>query len=69
MPTVEELKERLIAETFEALQHELLSRQAAARGPGALSRVKANVIEGLEWAMLGTAYAVDAVTSLSGQSD
>jgi hypothetical protein len=63
MPTVEELKESLIAETFEALQHELLSRQAVVRGPGALSRVKANVIEGLEWAMLGTAYAVDAVTS------
>ncbi len=63
MPSVDELKERLIAETFEALQHELLSREAAVRGAGALPSVKGNVLEALEWAMLGTAYAVDAVTS------
>jgi hypothetical protein len=63
MPSVDELREMLIAETFEALQHELLSREAAVRGAGALSSVKANVVEALEWAMLGTAYAVDAVTS------
>src|SRR5262249_49160743 len=45
------------------LQHELLSREAAVRSAGVLSSVKANVLEALEWAMLGTAYAVDAVTS------
>jgi hypothetical protein len=63
MPSLDELREMLIAETFEALQHELSSREAAVRGAGALSSVKANVLEALEWAMLGTAYAVDAVTS------
>jgi hypothetical protein len=61
--SVEELKEMLIAETFEALQHELLSREAEVRGARGLLAVKANVVEALEWAMLGTAYAVDAVTS------
>jgi hypothetical protein len=63
IPPLEELKEMFIAETFEALQHELLSREAAVAGAGALSSVKANVLEAFEWAMLGTAYAVDAVTS------
>jgi hypothetical protein len=68
IPPLAELREVLIAETFEAMQHELLSREAAVRGAGALWSVKASVLEALEWAMLGTAYAVDAVTSLSGQS-
>jgi hypothetical protein len=63
IPSLDELKERLIAEIFEALQHELLSREAAAAGRGALASAKANVLEAIEWAMLGTAYAVDAVTS------
>jgi hypothetical protein len=63
IPPLAELKEMLIAETFEALHHELLSREAALRRAGALSSVKGSVLEALEWAMLGTAYAVDAVTS------
>jgi len=63
VPSVDELKELLIAEIFAALQQELLSREAAARGTGALWQVKTLVVEALEWAMLGTAYAVDAVTS------
>lgn len=63
IPSPEELKEMLIAEIFEALQHDLLSREAAAVGRGALASAKAHVLEALEWAMLGTAYAVDAVTS------
>jgi hypothetical protein len=63
IPPLAELREMLVAETFEALQHELLSREATRRGAGALSSVKASVLEALEWAMLGTAYAVDAVTS------
>jgi hypothetical protein len=63
MPSVDELKELLIAEIFAALQQELLSREAAARGRSASSRVKTLVVEALEWAMLGTAYAVDAMTS------
>jgi hypothetical protein len=63
IPPLEELKERLIAETFEALRHELLSREAAVAGSGALASAKAKVLEAIEWAMLGTAYAVDAVTS------
>jgi hypothetical protein len=68
IPPLAELREMLIAETFEAMQHELLSREAAVRSAGALWSIKASVLEALEWAMLGTAYAVDAVTSLSGQS-
>jgi hypothetical protein len=63
IPSLDELKERLIAETFEALQHELLSREAAAAGRGALASAKARFVEAIEWAMLGTAYAVDVVTS------
>ena len=56
IPPLDELKERLIAETFEALQHELLSRESAVAGAGALASAKANVLEATEWAMLGTAY-------------
>jgi hypothetical protein len=62
-PSPDELKEMLIAEIFEALQHDLLSREAAAVGRGALASAKAHVLEAIEWAMLGTAYAVDIVTS------
>lgn len=63
MPSVDEVKEMLIAATFEALQHELLSREAALRGAGALSSVKAKFLEALEWAMVATAYAVEELTS------
>ena len=63
IPSLEELKEMLIAETFEALRHELMSREAAVAGSGPLASAKAKVLEAIEWAMLGTAYAVDAVTS------
>jgi hypothetical protein len=63
IPSADELKEMLIAKIFEALQHELLSREAAVRGAGALPRLKSGVVELLEWSMLGVAYAVDAVTS------
>lgn len=62
-PSLEELKERLVSELFEALQRELLSREATVRGSRASSSVKANVLKVHEWAMLGVAYAVDAVTS------
>jgi hypothetical protein len=62
-PSLEELKERLIAELFEALQRELLSREAALRGARASWSIKVNVLKAQEWAMLGVAYAVDAVTS------
>ncbi len=63
IPSLDELKERLIAETFEAMQHELLRKEAGLAGAGILPAAKANFIEAVEWAMLGVAYAVDAVTS------
>ncbi len=62
-PSPAELRELLIAEIFAAMQHELLSKEAGLKGTGALPAAKAHFIEAGEWAMLGVAYAVDAVTS------
>lgn len=62
-PSLAELRELLIAEIFAAMQHELLSKEAGLKGSGALPAAKAHFIEAGEWAMLGVAYAVDAVTS------
>ena len=62
-PSPAELRELLIAEIFAAMQHELLSKEAGLKGSGALPAAKAHFIEAGEWAMLGVAYAVDAVTS------
>ena len=62
-PSPAELKELLIAEIFAAMQHELLSKEAGLKGSGALPTAKAHFIEAGEWAMLGVAYAVDAMTS------
>jgi len=62
-PSPTELRELLIAEIFAAMQHELLSKEAGLKGSGALPTAKAHFIEAGEWAMLGVAYAVDAITS------
>ena len=63
IPSLPELKELLIAGVFEAMQEELLKREANLAGSGILSSAKSNVLEAIEWVMLGTAYAVDALTS------
>jgi hypothetical protein len=63
IPSLEELKEMLIARTFEAMQDELLKREAQLARSGVLSSAKQNFLEAIEWSMLGVAYAVDAVTS------
>ncbi|MGO9545726.1 MAG: hypothetical protein ACLPPF_13150 [Rhodomicrobium sp.] len=62
-PSLDELNERLIAEILEAMQRELAQKDARFAGAGMHTSAKAHFIEAMEWAMLGTAYAIEAKTN------
>ncbi len=63
IPSLDELNERLIAEILEAMQQELAKKDARFAGAGVHTSAKAHFIEAIEWAMLGTAYAIEAKTN------
>jgi hypothetical protein len=62
-PSLEELNERLIGEILEALQRELVQKDAQFARAGMHSTAKGRLAEALEWAVLAVCYAVESKTN------
>lgn len=62
-PSLEELNERLIGEVVEAMQRELVQKDAQFARAGMHSTAKGRLAEGLEWAVLGVCYYVETRTN------
>ncbi len=62
-PGLDEINELLISEVLEALQAELIGREAQFAGEGVGGTVKTRFTQSMEWGMLVVAYAAEALTN------